>query len=475
MAEIFKGDWSTGDKSQYQLEQAPPEEHVPPSAGSTSVVVAENGATVFPGSGLKYTCKFVYKPGDAQVPANAGKRSELQRPNPFINPGTHLWLDEWIRVDSRLEPYMVLRQLHEEEEATGVAAGLYLEGTNELKLKAGVGSSWWINTIELGVAFHLKIHVFIHHSEGIVEVWKNGVKQTLQNGQQIFQNINTLDASSVAVGKTATKVYDKIGLLGSKEATGEGVVYHGGTRLFDADPGETKPASEEGGGGSGKKMELWPTFDTGAIAIVDPGAEATTLTGWTVGENDPASVAYKTMAFGEKRSASGWGGTPLPNANPGVTSNDTLWTPEKLTKNFKAGNWLVALKEIAAVLGGTQDGHPRVRLWKSPDKVAFTALGAAFSLTDVTNLAVGAAQESSGSLAAEVVKLENEFLGIQIAWQITGKATGATSDVLFRKGSAIKITTPEEEAAVSSGSEIIKEQQYQPLAGRRVLLDGLIR
>jgi len=438
MAEFFKGDWSTGDKSQYQIEQAPPEEHVPPSAGSTSVVVAKNASTIFPGSGLEYTCKHIYKPGDAQVPAGAGQRAELQRPSPFIEPGSHVWIDEWIRIEKKLEPYMVVRQFHEEEEPTGVAVGLYLEGT-ELKLKAGVGSSWWISPHELDVPFHVKIHIYVHHSEGIIEVWKNGVKQTLQNGLQKYEGQNTLDASSVAVGKTAKKVYDKVGLLGSKEGTGEGVVYHGGTRLFDSDPGELKPVG----------LELWPTFDTAAMALSDPGAEATTATGWTVGENDPASVPYKTMGTGEERGATGWGGTPLPNANPGVASSDTLWSAEKLTKTFKAEAWTLVLKAIAVTLGGTQDGKARVRLWKSPDKVAFTALTEAVALSTVTDLATGASQKTEGTLSPGAFSLSNEYLGLQIAWQITGKATGATSDVLFRKGSEVKLVSAQEEAVVS--------------------------
>lgn len=439
MALLFNGDFNVGGigkKSQYEGEWSPQGEAFPPTEPGTRITVV-NATSIFPESGLPFCGKFEYRAGDAEVPANAGKRAELQRPNPYLTSGNDYWFDEWLRIDELgSAPYVLLRQLHEDEPPTGVAAGWYAE-SGLLKLKPGVGSSWYTRPITLGEAIHVKWHVRVSETSGIIEVWVNGTKQDLTNGKKIYENQNTQSPSNG--GSPTGRVYDKIGINASRETTGNVVVYHGGARIYNSDPGETATVPA---------LELWPDPDNQLLAVSTTGAEVSATTGLNVGEN--LENPYKEFRCGEERGSTGFGGTPLPNANPEVTNTkDTLWTPTPLTKNLKAGNWTVNWKVIATAGTGGK-GRIRCRLWKSPDKTsAFTGLGEAQAMGEAS-LVIGEPKPTALTFALESVALNNEYLGIQIAWQVTAKATGATANVRLRKGAEVKITTPEEEAVAAS-------------------------
>lgn len=186
---------------------------------------------------------------------------------------------------------------------------------------------------------------------------------------------------------------------------------------------------------------LYPRFDLGTLASTSPGAEATTATGWTVGTNTPTK--HKLMDKGVERSASSWSEAALPSANPdmGTSVTDTLVSADAFTGKFAAEAWALTLKAIAVTSGGDQDGAARVRLWRTANKISFTALTAAADLSTVTNLAVGAAQTTSGLLSPGAFELANEYLALQIAWKITGAGGAATRDVLFREGEGITLVT----------------------------------
>ncbi|MBS1863011.1 MAG: carbohydrate binding domain-containing protein [Actinobacteria bacterium] len=237
---VFSGSFSGGHKSEWELEQAPPAEHSPPAEPGMRVTVV-NAESIFPGSGLTYCGKFEFQQGDAEVPPNAGQRSELQRPNPYCLPNNHYWFKEWFRADEWDKSHYVLNwQLHEDEPATGVAVGQYIEGTS-LKLKPGVGTSWWVKTLEAKVAYQIKRHVYISETAGIIEVWLNGEKQTLQNGSKIAENQNTLSPSTSGGG--TKKTYEKVGINRSRESTGTTLLYHGGILTYE---GATDPDTAEG-------------------------------------------------------------------------------------------------------------------------------------------------------------------------------------------------------------------------------------
>lgn len=192
-------------------------------------------------------------------------------------------------------------------------------------------------------------------------------------------------------------------------------------------------------------LTLYPRFDLGTLAVANPGAEKTTKTGWTVGTNTPTK--YKLMEFNAERSSSGYTSTALPNENP--VGSDVLVADEALTGKFAAENWALLLKAIAVTSGGDQDGAARVRLWKTADKSAFTALTAALDLSAVTDLAVGAAQSMNANLEPGAIELKAEYLALQIAWKVTGAGGAADRDVLFREGEGITLVTANFEPAGS--------------------------
>lgn len=239
---LFDGSCADGTKHAYQIEQAAPEEHSsgsgPPSTLPTEgtritlskTELPSSPVILRPGGASEYRVRSEYLAGDAEVPAAAGQRAELQRYSPFVLPGTHIWLTEYFRVVERDSThYMLVRQFHEEEPDIGVAVGLYIEST-EMKLKAGAGSSWFIGGFELNHWYRLKLHLKIHQTEGVIELWLDGVKQTLQNGKQSYENANTLNGSNPG---GATKVYDKVGFLRSKEAIGNTKVDHYETLVWE--------------------------------------------------------------------------------------------------------------------------------------------------------------------------------------------------------------------------------------------------
>lgn len=250
MALIFNGDWSSGKKSikstpagQYELQQSAAAgggtvNTYPPDTGDERVFVISE---VPPGTSYEHSCRFKFVAGDTAVAGS--QRAELQRPNPHLYPGEHVWAEEWIRVvEYDSTHWTLLRQFHEDEEPTGVAVGLYIgEGPN-MVLEPGTGSAWWSKTFPgTGKWFRIKLHIYFHATEGIVEVWYGGegeslTKQTLTNGKTVYENTNTLNAYSIAHGTTAKSVYDKVGFNRSNASVGTTIVDHAGTKLYSTDP-----------------------------------------------------------------------------------------------------------------------------------------------------------------------------------------------------------------------------------------------
>ncbi|MBS1863018.1 MAG: hypothetical protein JSS68_15055 [Actinobacteria bacterium] len=198
-------------------------------------------------------------------------------------------------------------------------------------------------------------------------------------------------------------------------------------------------------------LELWPNWDSQVFALTSTGAEATTATGLAVGTNSSSELPYKEFRTGEERGTSGWGGTALPIGNPEAqNTKNTIWTPEAMTKTFKAEVWPVVVKVICTVAAEAK-GQMRLRLWKSPDKTTtFTALTSSISLSETGNLVTGSSAETKGNLEPGAVTLTNEYIGLQLAWKITHTATSATANVRLRKGSEVKLTTAAEEVATGS-------------------------
>ncbi len=152
---------------------------------------------------------------------------------------------------------------------------------------------------------------------------------------------------------------------------------------------------------------------------------ATTATGWTV--DTVGSSNYALMAYGSERLSSTFSGTAQPAGNPDNSLGDCFRSTSTLSGDFATGVWTIAIPVIAVSAAAGQDGRVRVRLWKSANATGTSPTeitSGAVAGTTVTNLTTGAEQVSTvttGSITG--FSLANEYLFVQVAWEITGAAT----------------------------------------------------
>lgn len=185
------------------------------------------------------------------------------------------------------------------------------------------------------------------------------------------------------------------------------------------------------------------------LTTVDPGAESTTATGWTVAKVAP--TVYSEINPGVEQASGTFAAPVLPDG----TFGDLIST-SSFTGVFDAGVWTATMKVIAVTSGGDQDGALMFRLGKyDATLTTFTQLtSAVVTCGTVTNLTTAAAQTSAGSTPSiGPFTLTNEFLSIAIAWKITGAGGANTRDVLMRKATGITLVTPNFTAAAAATSD----------------------
>lgn len=163
---------------------------------------------------------------------------------------------------------------------------------------------------------------------------------------------------------------------------------------------------------------------------------STSTTGWTVATT--ASGNYSRQTYNTERAAATFGTTPQPSSSP-LGSGEDCWRYGPSTGTFSAGTWYSSLSVIGVTSGGDQDGRARFRLWRSANANATSpteldSIGTIIGTT-VTNLSTTVAQSSSGSGYIGPFFLNNEYLFLQAAWEITGAGAAADRDVLIRYGS----------------------------------------
>lgn len=172
-----------------------------------------------------------------------------------------------------------------------------------------------------------------------------------------------------------------------------------------------------------------------------PPSTATTATGWTSAKI--ASGNYSLMLYGTERASGTFGTTAQPASAP--TTNDCWRSENKLSGTFDSGTWNFTVSVIAVSAGGAQDGRIRIRAWRSPNAdgsgaVEITAGAVQGSI--VTNLATATAQHSTGSFSPGAITLDEEYLFLQAAWEITGAGSSNSQDVLIRTDSTNSKLTP---------------------------------
>jgi len=175
--------------------------------------------------------------------------------------------------------------------------------------------------------------------------------------------------------------------------------------------------------------------NAGTLQTTVPPA-STSTTGWTVATT--ASGNYSRQTYTTEKAATTFAGTPQPATAP-LGSAEDCWRYGPSTGTFSAGTWYSSLSVIGVTSGGDQDGRARFRFWRSnnPDATTPTELDSLGTIigTTVTNLSTTVAQSSSGSGYIGPFTLNNEYLFMQAAWEITGAGAAVDRDVLIRYGS----------------------------------------
>lgn len=201
-------------------------------------------------------------------------------------------------------------------------------------------------------------------------------------------------------------------------------------------------------------------FDRSSEANVAEAA-LTVPMGWVVGKT--AALNYADMSNGAEVAAGSFSTTVAPNAtapaagrtdNPAVFSPPSIYTTAVAISTlypyngyFPAGTWTFNFGFRAVTAANGQDGRVGIRVYKNAANFAsITQLTSAILVgTTVTNLATNATQFSVVTWStAPIIQLNNEYLTVKIAWEITGAgATSNNNDVNFRKGNTCNMISPE--------------------------------
>lgn len=175
--------------------------------------------------------------------------------------------------------------------------------------------------------------------------------------------------------------------------------------------------------------------NAGTLQTTVPAA-STSTTGWTVATT--ASGNYSRQTYNTEKAAATFAATVQPSGVP-LGSGEDCWRFGPSTGTFSAGTWYSSLSVIGVTSGGDQDGRARIRLWRSANANATSpteldSIGTIIGTT-VTNLSTSVAQSSAGSGYIGPFWLNNEYLFMQAAWEITGAGAAVDRDVLIRYGS----------------------------------------
>jgi hypothetical protein len=164
--------------------------------------------------------RFEVRDGDVE-PDTGSERSEVS--GPTFNEGEDLYIRDAILVPPKSTyagPWQIVQQLHEEGWSGSPGMAVFVDSKGSLKIGAGDGSpSFWTSSKLKKDYWHdLVYHVKLSRDPrvGFVEVWLDGVRQSLNNSKVR------------AYGKTiqAAQTYLKVGIYRSKASRGTSIVEH---------------------------------------------------------------------------------------------------------------------------------------------------------------------------------------------------------------------------------------------------------
>ncbi len=204
----FRGDFETGNLTGWDNIQAVP--------GRLTVVRS-------PVAQGTYSGRFEVQRGDRE-PQTGAQRCEAISGLLFFE-GDERYFRILTRVDAwDTDAWGLIWQLHDESGGSPPVA-LFMQGS-ELILQNGTGEPvyWSGHRIELRTWFEVVVRVVLSTTEGVIEVWLNGSRQTLTG------NVETLTAlDTIGVGPC----YDKLGIYRSSESDETAVVYHDDYRVTE--------------------------------------------------------------------------------------------------------------------------------------------------------------------------------------------------------------------------------------------------
>ncbi len=164
--------------------------------------------------------RFEVRAGDVE-PDTGSQRSEVS--GPTFHEGQDLYIRDAIRVpagNTYRAPWQIVQQLHEEDWAGSPGIAVFLDNGRALKLGAGDSSPifWRSSRLRVNRWYDLvyRVHLSRKPRAGFVEVWLNGLRQTLRNGR------------GRAYGQTiqARRTYIKAGIYRARSSTGTSIVEH---------------------------------------------------------------------------------------------------------------------------------------------------------------------------------------------------------------------------------------------------------
>lgn len=188
-------------------------------------------------------------------------------------------------------------------------------------------------------------------------------------------------------------------------------------------------------GGSGSPQEMSETAPSTAVSSPN--------TGWTVAKI--AAARYDMFQAGAEDSSAAFGTTALPGTNQ--ASSNALRSSLPITGIFDAGNWVFTASLLAVSAASTQRGRIRGRFYRN---TAGDNTGTDMSGSDQIGTTQGAAPTTTVPQTSVItwapgttITLNNEYLYLVLAWEITTAGGSNSADQIFRLGSGdTRLVTP---------------------------------
>lgn len=259
---VWKGDFETGDRSQYSSTQM---------VSSDRLQVVTN-----PVSEGKYALKATVKQGDDPIDSSGNRNELVYMSNEAVGSEYYYrWRVMFASDFPSVDTWQLFTQWHHSGCCGSPPVEFFVKG-EEIRLTVNSSGTVWTTKLTRGVW-----HEFILHAKwspdanvGFVELWHNGEK--------------ALAKRKAATMYSGDKNYLKLGLYRSDTVSQTGVVYHDGfvqaTTLEDVLPTEEEPPAPEVDAGTPT-----PTVDAGT-PTVDAGTPTSTVDAGTPGPTADAGT-----------------------------------------------------------------------------------------------------------------------------------------------------------------------------------------